>query len=82
MSGSGAVKRNQAMALRVAKLAATGMTHREIAALVDKRPEQIKTLIELRERLREIALDRLLDGIDRQMVPEETKINAVKDGKK
>lgn len=54
MSGSGAEKRNQALAMRVANLAAQGLTHRAIADLVGKRPEQIKALIELGERLKSV----------------------------
>ena len=51
MSGHGAEKRNQALARRVAKLAAQGWTHRNIAETVGKRPEQIKALVLLGERL-------------------------------
>lgn len=53
--GSGAEQRNRALALRCAKLADDGLTHREIAKLVEKRPEQIKALISLGERLRQVA---------------------------
>jgi hypothetical protein len=53
MSGSGAIKRNHALALRVAKLASQGWTHRNIAETVGKKPEQIKALILLGERLKE-----------------------------
>lgn len=45
MSGRGAEKRNRAMAVRCANLAKEGLTHKEIAALVQKKPEQIKALI-------------------------------------
>ena len=51
MSGSGATKRNHVLALRCAKLAAQGWTHRNIAETVGKKPEQIKALILLGERL-------------------------------
>ena len=51
--GSGTIKRNQALALRVSKLAAQGWTHRNIAETVGKKPEQIKVLIILGERLQE-----------------------------
>ena len=51
MSGSGAVKRNHALALRCAKLAHQGWTRRNIAEAVGKRPEQIKALVLLGERL-------------------------------
>ena len=40
MSGSGALKRNQALARRVAKLAAQGWTHRNIAETVGKKPQR------------------------------------------
>jgi hypothetical protein len=53
MIGSGAVKRTQALAIRCARLSAQGWTHREIAELVGKQPEQIKALILLGERLKE-----------------------------
>ena len=53
MSGSGAVKRSQTLAIRCAKLSAQGWTHRAIAEQVGKRPEQIKTLVALGERLKE-----------------------------
>ena len=45
MSGSGAIKRNHALALRRAKLAAQGWTHREIGEVVGKKHEQIKALV-------------------------------------
>ena len=44
MSGSGAQKRSQALAMRAANLAAQGFKHREIAALVQKPPEKIAGL--------------------------------------
>ena len=53
MSGSGAIKRSHAIALRCAKLAAQGWTYRNIAEAVGKRPEQIKSLVLLGERLKE-----------------------------
>jgi len=53
MSGSGARKRKEVDALRAAKLAAQGWTHRMIADALDKRPEQIKVLIVLGERFKE-----------------------------
>ena len=49
--GIGADKRSQALAIRCAKLAAQNWTHRNIAELVGKRPEQIKALILLGQRL-------------------------------
>ena len=49
----GTDKRHEAEALRVAKLYGEGFTHREIANLVGKKPEQIKSLILLGERLKE-----------------------------
>lgn len=51
---SGGVKRNHALAVRCAKLAAQGWTHRNIAETVGKRPEQIKALILLGERLMQV----------------------------
>lgn len=51
MAGSGVTKRYHAMAIRCAKLAAQGWTHRAIADMVQKKPEQIKGLIVLGERL-------------------------------
>jgi hypothetical protein len=51
MSGSGAEKRYQADAMRAAKLAAEGWTHRNIAELLEKKPEQIKAMILRGERL-------------------------------
>ena len=51
MSGSGARKRKQVLAIRCAKLAAQGWTHRTIAETVGKQPEQIKGLIVLGEHL-------------------------------
>ncbi len=53
MSGSGAIKRSQALARQCAKLAAQGWTHRAIALVVGKAPEQIKALVLLGERLKE-----------------------------
>ena len=53
MSGSGAIKRSHALALRCAKLASQGWTYHNIAETVDKRPEQIKALVFLGERLKE-----------------------------
>jgi len=55
MSGSGVLKRRQAEAMRAAKLAANGWTHRNIAELLGKRDEQIKALIILGERLQHAA---------------------------
>jgi hypothetical protein len=48
---SGTAKRGQALAIRVAKLKADGLTHRAIAEVVGKKPEQIKGLVLLGERL-------------------------------
>lgn len=53
MSGSGAEKRNRAMAIRVSNLAAEGMPFNKIAKIVEKKPEQIKALRLLGERLKE-----------------------------
>jgi hypothetical protein len=56
--GSGADKRNRALAMRCYMLSKEqGLTHRQIAALVEKRPEQIKALIELGERVRDASID-------------------------
>ena len=52
MSGSGAIKRNQALALRCADLRSQGWTYRNIAEAVGKKPEQIKNLVILGERLK------------------------------
>ncbi len=64
MSGSGAQKRNNALALRCAGLAAMGWTHRGIAELVGKKPEQIKALILKGERL---------NSLEPQFVPQKEK---------
>lgn len=53
MSGSGAVKRQHTIALRAAKLSAQGWTARNIAEAIGKRPEQIKALVLLGERLQQ-----------------------------
>jgi hypothetical protein len=50
-NGSGAQKRNQVLAIRCAKLSAQRWTHRAIAEAVGKKPEQIKALILLGQRL-------------------------------
>lgn len=55
MSGSGTLKRQRALAIRASKLADEGRTHREIAELVGKQPEQIKGLVTLGERLRQLT---------------------------
>lgn len=52
--GSGSIKRQQILALRVAKLAAQGWTHRNIAETFGKNPKQIKNLILKGERLMQI----------------------------
>ena len=57
MSGSGARKRQHALAARCAKLAAQGWTTRNIAEAVERKPEQIKALILLGERIQEQAED-------------------------
>ncbi len=44
-------KRNRAMAMRAAKLKREGFTTRQIAELIEKRPEQVKAIILLGERL-------------------------------
>lgn len=49
--GHGSEKRNQALAIRCAKLAAENWTHREIAELVGKKSEQIKSLILTGQRI-------------------------------
>jgi hypothetical protein len=54
MSGSGAEKRNNVLAIRAAKLASQGWTHRNIAEAIGKRPEQIKALILKGERLAQV----------------------------
>lgn len=50
--------RNRAVAMRCAKLAREGYTHRGIAELVGKRPEQIRALIALGERLEQLQVDK------------------------
>ena len=55
MSGSGAVKRKHALALRVMRLSYEGWTHRNIAEAIGKKPKQIKALILLGERLQEVT---------------------------
>ena len=52
MSGSGAIKRKQVLAMRCAKLVSQGWTYRNIAETVGKKPEQIKDLVILGERLK------------------------------
>ena len=52
MSGKGAEKRSNSIAVRVANLKGQGLTTREIALLVGKKPEQIKGLVLLGERLK------------------------------
>lgn len=54
MSGSGAEKRYQARDVRVANLAAEGLTHREIAAAVGIKPEQVKAAIQRGERIKSL----------------------------
>jgi hypothetical protein len=54
MSGSGAQKRNHALALRASKLNDEGFTARQISTLIGKRPEQVKAIIALGERLRDL----------------------------
>lgn len=49
----GAEERSRVLAIRCANLAEEGFTHRQIALMVEKRPEQIKALIELGERLKD-----------------------------
>ena len=44
-------KRNRVLAVRCYMLSGEGLTHRQIAALVGKRPEQIKALISLGRRV-------------------------------
>ena len=52
MIGSGAIKRGQVLALRCANLRLQGWTYRAIAEAVNKKPEQIKDLVILGERLK------------------------------
>lgn len=47
----GSDKRNHAMAIRAAKLRREGHTTRQIADLINKKPEQIRAIILLGERL-------------------------------
>jgi hypothetical protein len=54
MSGSGAHLRQNADAIRAAKLKAQGWTSRNIAEAIGKRPEQIKALVILGERLLQV----------------------------
>lgn len=55
--GSGADQRNRALAMRCFMLSKEGgLTHRQIATLVGKRPEQIKSLVALGERVRDAAI--------------------------
>ena len=58
MAGKLATKRAHAEALRAAKLAGYGWTHREIAELIGKRDDQIKALIILGERLQQVQEER------------------------
>ena len=51
--GSGTDKRKRVLAMRCAKLAEEGWTHRAIAELAGKRPEQIKALVLLGQRIRD-----------------------------
>jgi len=55
MSGKGAEKRSNALAVQVANLKAQGLTAREIAVHVGKKPEQIKALALLGERLKSMV---------------------------
>ncbi len=54
MSGKGAEKRSHATAIQAAKLKSQGLTTKEIAAHISKKPEQIKSLVLLGERLQSI----------------------------
>jgi len=54
----GAKKRQAADCMRAAKLAALGWTHREIAAVIGKRPEQIKAIVLKGERLLQVEAER------------------------
>ena len=58
MAGKLATMRVYAEALRAAKLARYGWTHREIAQLIGKRDDQIKALIILGERLQQVQEER------------------------
>ena len=55
MSGSGARKRNQALARQVYDLSKLGYTHRKIAEVVGKQPHQISALVLLGERLKTVT---------------------------
>jgi len=52
--GSGVAKRKRALAVRCARMAELGYTHRDIAIAVGKRPEQIKALVLLGQRVRDL----------------------------
>ena len=52
--GSGATKRARANAMRAAKLKAQGWTTRNIAEAIGKKPEQVKALVLLGERLQQL----------------------------
>ena len=51
MSGSGYEKRRRADAIRAAKMAQHGSTHRQIADAINVDVKQVKSRIELGERL-------------------------------
>ena len=54
MSGKGAEKRSNATAVQAAKLKAQGLTTKEIAVHIGKKPEQIKALVLLGVRLKSL----------------------------
>ena len=55
--GSGTEKRNRDMALRAHKLKRDGLTTNQIAIAIGKRPEQIKAIIALGERISSLKGD-------------------------
>ena len=55
MPSHGAQKRREAEALRAYNLSLEGYTHKQIAALIGKEPERVKTIIERGERVASIT---------------------------
>lgn len=51
MPGSGVQKRQNARAIRAAKLRKDGLTTRQIAELIEVKPEAVKSIVTLGERL-------------------------------
>ena len=62
--GSGNDKRNRAMAIRASHLSEEGVSHRRIAAMIGKRPEQVKSIVALGDRLRAAGLPTPSTGSD------------------